>query len=204
MSIAAVSNPSAANASQRAAASVVAAPQPVRGVAFGAREPGRRHELVDALREALGVKPEGDAKDKSGSQAIVRFTHALMNDLRTLAGEDHDGVRTAERRSWGDLSQRLSALGTAAAQPAAPVAEVPDQPNPVTTATMAVHIMKVPSSRLLEAFVAMHRALGQQSDSLSAADARRALAELANKMAASMAPTGASAVAAGAVLDLRI
>lgn len=43
-----------------------------------------------------------------------------------------------------------------------PTAKLPDAPNPVTPANAAVHIMKVPSSRVIEAFVSLQRALGQQ------------------------------------------
>jgi hypothetical protein len=41
---------------------------------------------------------------------------------------------------------------------------VPDQPNPLTATTAAVHIMSVPSSHLLAAFVAMQQALGLEAE----------------------------------------
>ena len=44
-------------------------------------------------------------------------------------------------------------------------AELPDAPTPVTPANAAVHIMKVPSSRLVEAFVSLQRAIGLQTRS---------------------------------------
>jgi hypothetical protein len=44
-------------------------------------------------------------------------------------------------------------------------AELPDAPKPVTPANAAVHIMKIPTSRVVEAFVSLQRALGQQSRS---------------------------------------
>ena len=80
------------------------------------------------------------------------------------------------RRDWSDLPQRLDALATASGAPAAetPAApppeasaspseppplpeagaaptEPPPQPNPVTTTSAALHLMQVPTSRLLEA-----------------------------------------------------
>jgi hypothetical protein len=49
--------------------------------------------------------------------------------------------------------------------PRAPLraAELPEAPKPLTPATAAVHIMKVPTSRIVEAFALMERARGQQS-----------------------------------------
>jgi hypothetical protein len=41
-------------------------------------------------------------------------------------------------------------------------AKVPDAPKPVTPANAAVHIMQVPSSRVVEAFISLQRAMGQQ------------------------------------------
>ena len=43
-------------------------------------------------------------------------------------------------------------------------APLPEMPKPLTPATAAVHIMKVPSSRLLEAFVAITRAFERQGE----------------------------------------
>jgi hypothetical protein len=66
------------------------------------------------------------------------------------------------------------------------MAELPDAPKPVTPATAAVHIMKVPSSRVIEAFVSLQRALGQQSQAPLAAQppiAPRALTEPAPRPA---------------------
>ena len=51
----------------------------------------------------------------------------------------------------------------------------------MTTATAAVHLMQVPSARLLEAFVAMHRALERQDEErnpFDLPDPRGALAEV--------------------------
>jgi hypothetical protein len=46
-----------------------------------------------------------------------------------------------------------------------PAAELPDAPKPVTPANAAVHIMKVPSSRVIEVFASLQRAMGQQTRS---------------------------------------
>lgn len=179
-----------------------------------AREQGRRHELVAAMNQAMGVQGE---QDQAAEQAVFRFAHTLMHDLRTMVGDEADRPRAWGRRDWGDLSQRLTALAAAAspAAPAAPatpaveaaadaattpVVEVPDAPNPVTTATAAVHIMKVPSSHLLEAFVSLQRALGQQSD---ASTPRGALAELAKRLAAALTPTAANEIPAGSLFDIK-
>jgi hypothetical protein len=43
-----------------------------------------------------------------------------------------------------------------------PLAELPDAPKPVTPANAAVHIMNVPTSRVVEAFALLQRAAGQQ------------------------------------------
>ena len=89
------------------------------------------------------------------------------------------------------------AVGT----PATPAPELPVQPNPVTTTSAAVHIMKVPSSHLLEAFVALQRALGQAQADATPTDTRTALADMARRLATALAPSGASSVPPGAVVD---
>jgi hypothetical protein len=226
MSIAALSS-TFAGAVRRSAAPPDAA-EPVRAAPRPAREHGRRHELVAAMNQALGV--EG-GQDKASDQAVFRFAHSLMHDLRTMVGEETEGPRAWGRRDWGDLAQRLTALATAAAPPAPPaaaalpatppvlptlpveptqadtivvtatppvVAELPDAPNPLTTATAAVHIMKVPSSQLLEAFASLQRALGQQA----ASDPRAALAEMAQRLAAAVTPGSPSDSGPGAVVNL--
>jgi hypothetical protein len=165
----------------------------------------RKHELFEAMTQVLKAASDGQVADDEGTQSVLRFAHALMHDLRTLggdgAGEAADGAGVS---AWGDLPERLSTLATAAAAPVAQttvaVAEMPDEPNPVTTATAAVHIMKVPSSRLLEAFVAMHRALGQLGE-LQAGREREALADLARRLAGSV--HGGGAQGAGAVVDVK-
>jgi len=217
MSIAAISQ-SLVSAVRRGAASVdVEAAGPVRAAERVSREgPGRRHELVDAMNQVLGQ--ETGAQDNTRSQAVVRFAHALVQDLRTMDGDvlgELGGVEEAHRRAgraigrrdWGDLSQRLSALATAAGRPPSDATstpalpEMPAQPNPVTTTSAAVHIMKVPSARLLEAFVAMQRALGELD---AAAQPRPALAAFAGRLAAAVSPDAAAQSAAGALLDLKV
>jgi hypothetical protein len=200
MSIAALASVPAVGVRRSATSATVDAPEPVRALPRVTRELPVRSDLLDAMNEALRPAAEGGMGTDGASQPVLRFAHALMSDLRALPGG-----QTSRTPAWGDLSQRLSALATAAAQPvdtppAAP--EIPDQPNPLTSTTAAVHIMKVPTSRLLEAFVAMHRALGQQSD-LQAGDERKALADLAKQLAGAVAPVGATSVKAGAVLDVK-
>jgi hypothetical protein len=212
MSIAAISQ-SFVSAVRRSAASVnVEATEPVRALPRSSREGhGRRHELVAAMNQVLGVEP--GTQDKAQSQAVFRFAHALMHDLRSMSSQPEGGRgevppgagRGGEvlgRRDWGDLSQRLSTLSTAAAAPPATEAPaVPDMPDPVTTASAAVHIMKVPSARLLEAFVAMQRAFGRQDDAL---DPRHALARFTLKLAQAVTADGPIVALAGSLLDVKV
>jgi hypothetical protein len=212
MSIAAISQSFVA-AVKRADAPAVEAVQPLQAIAPlafepAAREHGRRHTLVAATQQALGVDASALAQP-GGEQAVFRFAHALLHDLRALAGDAADGPRAWGRRDWGDLPQQLGALATATAAPVAPVAPapvaeaasaLPDLPNPITTATAAVHIMKVPSSRLLEAFASMQRALGQASS--SADDDRAALADVVKRLADRVVSTATAAPAPGAVLSV--
>ena len=211
MSIAAISQ-SFVSAVRRGAASVnVEAAEPVRAVPRASREfHGRRHELVDAMNQVLGAEP--GTQDKAQAQAVFRFAHALMHDLRSMSHESEAeaggeappgagrGGNALGRRDWGDLSQRLSTLATAAAAPAAEAPAVPDMPDPVTTASAAVHIMKVPSARLLEAFVAMQRALGRQDDPL---DPRHALARFTQELARAVTADGPIVALAGSLLDVK-
>lgn len=215
MSIAAVSS------SFVTATRALAAPLPLEPAAAARgsqRDGGRRHELVDAMSQALGQSgPQGKAME----QAVFRFAHALMHDLR---GIDVDGSRQGPgrgvawgRRSWSDLPQRIDALATAAgAAPAtetppggaaasvAPAPELPPQPNPVTATSAAVHLMQVPSSRLLEAYVALRQALGDQQAPAAPmpTDARSDLAAFLDRLSATLAPDTQAAVPAGSVLHV--
>ena len=203
--LSAISSPYASVVRRSANAASADPAQPVRAVPRVATDTPRKHELFEAMTQVLKAASDGQVADDEGTQSVLRFAHALMHDLRTLggdgAGEAADGAGVS---AWGDLPERLSTLATAAAAPAAQttvaVAEMPDEPNPVTTATAAVHIMKVPSSRLLEAFVAMHRALGQLGE-LQAGREREALADLARRLAGSV--HGGGAQGAGAVVDVK-
>ena len=203
MSIAAIS--SAFIPLMRAGSSVepvaaVAAVPPSSPVA--AHAGGRRRELIDATAHALGMTP---SPDNHAEQAVFRFAHALMHDLRAVAGDrsDFGSAPDAGPSAWSDLPQRLSALATAASQPLLVAAELPDTPNPLTPATAALHIMKVPSSRLLEAFVSLQRAIGLQAEAATPAQTRAALAEMAQRLAAVASPSSGSAIEAGAVVDVR-
>ena len=213
MSIAAISQSFVSAVRAGTAPAVVEAAEPVRATArVSPREPqGRRQALVDAVYEAMDV--EAGAQDRQQTQAVYRFAHALMHDLRAMGGDESDrqAGRALGRQDWGDVGQRLSALAAAASQPktdAAPrVPEMPQQPNPVTIATAAVHLMKVPSARLLEAFVAMHRALEQQDeqqrDAVDLPDPRGALADLVRKLAQAASAETPIVTQAGALLDIR-
>jgi hypothetical protein len=175
-----------------------------------AREPqGRRHELVDAMSQVLDV---GSDATKAQTQAVFRFANALMHDLRDLDGGDER--RALGRREWRDLPQRLAALAAAASREPADdatdaalsaVAEapeppaVPDLPQPATPISLAVHMAQVPTSHLLEAFVAMQRALGREQDDSSA---RSALAALATQIASALQPDAPSELPAGSVVNL--
>jgi hypothetical protein len=179
--------------------------------AAATREPqGRRHELVDGMNQALGV---GSDATKVQMQAVFRFARTLMHDLRELDGSDDR--RGQGRREWSDLPQRLVALAAAASrepataqhtdsdlpdmdQPAEPTV-VPELPRPATPASIAVHMAQVPSSHLLEAFVAMQRALGREQDDLGA---RSGLAALATQIASALQPGAKSELPAGSVVHL--
>lgn len=196
-------------------ASPVEAPDRVRSAHrhAAAREPqGRRHELVGAMTQALGV---GSDATKAQTQAVFRFANTLMHDLRELDGSAERGA--LGRREWRDLPQRLVALAAAAARepvaetataaavesrPPAEVAEspaVPDLPQPATPISIAVHMAQVPTSHLLEAFVAMQRALGREQDDRSA---RSGLAALAAQIASALQPDAPSELPAGTVLHV--
>ena len=79
---------------------------------------------------------------------------------------------------------------------------MPPQPSPLTTTTAAVHLMQVPSSRLIEAFMALRRALGDQSDALTAGHVRSGLAAFLQQLSAQLSPNAPSALPAGTVLNL--
>ena len=180
-----------------------------RSAARAATEGARRHDLVDAMSEVLGNEAE---TGHAGGQAVVRFAHALMQDLRSMAGgtqadariAPHEVARVWGRREWSDLPQRIDALATAAAAPAAatlPQREVPPQHKPLTTTTAAVHLMQVPSSRLLEAFAALRQAIGDQAAEPAPAS-RGELANFLERLANELKPDAPAALPTGSVLNL--
>lgn len=211
MSIAAISQSFVSAVRAGTAPAGIEAAEPVPAAARVApREPqGRRQALVDAVYQAMDV--EAGEEDRPQTQAVYRFAHALMHDLRAIGGDGTaEGTgRALGRGDWGDIGQRLSALATAAASkpeatPAVP--EMPQEPRPVTTATAAVHLMQVPSARLLEAFVAMHRALERQDEErnpIDLPDPRGALAEVLRTLAHAASTETPIATQAGALLDIR-
>lgn len=194
---------------------------------------GRRHDLVDAMSQVLGIEGE---PSKAQDQAVFRFAHALMHDLRSLDGSAAGPGRGQAwgRREWRDLPQRIDALATAAgaavsapvAEPApvtpsapsapaappvsadavaeveAPEVELPTQPNPVTTTSAAVHLMQVPSSRLLEAFAALRRVLGEQTDAVAPQADRASLAAMLERLSDELAVGSSAELPAGSVLNL--
>jgi hypothetical protein len=241
MSIAAISSSFVAAVRERAPVAAVegASAPPAAGQA---KHEGRRHELVDAMKEVLGV--EGDI-DRAADQAVFRFAQALMHDLRSIEGAgSHDGPGRGHawgRRSWSDLPQRIDALATAAAAaaPAAPPSdagtvtppaevagdvpagttptaetalppveaeplepELPLQPNPLTTTSAALHLMQVPSSRLLEAYAALREALGNQAEGPTSTTTREPLAAFLDRLSGSVAAETPPALPAGSVLNL--
>ena len=202
MSIAAISSSFVSAVRGSAAAPPIEAAAAPRATTYSHREGGRRHELVDAMQQVLGIERE---PDKVEAQAVFRFAHALMQDLRSIdGGAAREGPGRGHawgRRSWSDLAQRIDTLATAAAaQP-----ELPPQPNPVTTTSAAVHLMQVPTSRLLEAFAALRVALGKASsadDAPPATDQRSELAAFLQRLADSLGNDAPASVPAGSVVNL--
>lgn len=225
MSIAAIST-SFVSAVRASATTAPADPvQPQHEAPQSHREGGRRHELVDAMNQVLGT---GGEQDKDQAQAVFRFAHALMHDLRTIdtgGAAGHGRGHAWGRRDWSDLPQRVDALATAvgasanapavappatapsdapltSAVEAAPAPEVPLPTNPVTTTSAAVHLMQVPSSHLIEAYEALRQAMGQQSDAPLADGLRSDLAAFLDRLAGQLAPDAAAAVPAGSVMHV--
>jgi hypothetical protein len=132
--------------------------------------------------------------------SIAAISHALTAPERRSAAPQLVG---APQPVQGVAPLARERGGSATAQ-ALPAADVPDEPRPVTTATVAVHIMKVPSSRVLEAFVSMHRTLGRQDEATSA-DVPSAVTVERNKAAHYQADAERSGTTpAGTVVDLRV
>ncbi|MEO5770572.1 MAG: hypothetical protein ABIQ29_00745 [Burkholderiaceae bacterium] len=238
MSIAAITSSFITAVRERAVPASQTPAEPVDEVR-GAVKGGRRHELVDAMQQVLG----SDSVDgKSGQQAVFRFAHALMHDLRKIdAGADGPtpGVGHAwGRRSYSDLSQRLETLATASTTPATPVTpatlatpstpipvelptppvvDAPVQPDPLTATSAALHLMQVPTSRLLEAYAALRQALGDGEPAPSAAVAsppagtstpppdanRAALAEFLTQLSTTLSAQTPASLPAGSLVNVR-
>lgn len=214
MSIAAVSSSFVAATRNLSPATPVAAVKAVP--AMGAeRGEGRRHALVDSMHRALDL---GEPQTPAEAQATFRFAHALMNDLRALEAAGDSRVAgpglACGQREWSELPQRIGALASAASAPApataqaaasatqAAVDELPPQPNPLTATSAAVHLMQVPSSRLLEAYTALHQALGAQADAgAEEATTRSGLASFLRRLSNQL-DAGAPAELPGSVLHL--
>jgi len=241
MSIAAITSSFVTAVRERAVPASLTPTEPVAEVR-GAVKGGRRHELVDAMQQVLG----SDSIDgKSGQQVVFRFAHALMHDLRKIdAGADGPtpGVGNAwGRRSYSDLAERLATLATASAKPATsatsaipatstspatplaiepptpPVVDMPLQPDPLTATSAALHLMQVPTSRLLEAYAALRQAVGDGELAPSAAvslpstgtstsptDANRiALAEFLTRLSTTLSTDTPASLPTGSLVNVR-
>lgn len=246
MSIAAISSSFVSAVRASVSTAPVEAVPAARTVSRHSEGGGRRHDLVDAMNQVLGIEGE---QSKAQDQAVFRFAHALMHDLRSIDGSAPTVPGRGHawgRREWSDLPQRIDALATAAGAPAsapaaesapvtpatpvspvapsvpvdsagagvidaaavqaavveAPDVELPAQPNPVTTTSAAVHLMQVPSSRLLEAFAALRRALGEQTDSVAPQTDRASLAAMLERLSDELAVGSPAELPAGSVLNL--
>jgi hypothetical protein len=80
--------------------------------------------------------------------------------------------------------------------------EIPPQPNPITTNSAALHLMQVPSSRLLEAYVALRKAVGEQASASAGTAPRRELAAFIARMARELAQGSPVALHTGSVVNL--
>ena len=241
MSIAAISSSFVAAVRGGAPLAPTEAVKPLRAQHQSEQAGGRRHQLVDAMSQALGI--EG-TQSKSDEQAVFRFAQALMHDLRSIdagggasPGNGQGRGHAWGRRDWSDLPQRVDALATAvraagggpvAAAPAnaplppaiptdappSPIAtgapqpelppppELPPQPTPITTTSAAVHLMQVPSSRLLEAYAALREALGAQSAAPAADAAPEDLAAFLERLSNQLAPDAPATLPSGSVVNL--
>ena len=83
-----------------------------------------------------------------------------------------------------------------------PQPELPPQPNPITTTSAAVHLMQVPSSRLLEAYAALRQALGEQSGAPAADAASDDLEAFLERLSNQLAPDAPAALPTGSVVNL--
>ena len=194
MSIAAISNSFVAAVRDRAPVAPLEATNAARGATGAQHQGGRRHDLVGAMNQMLGIEAE---QSRSEAQAVFRFAHSLMHDLRSIdGGAERDGHGRGHawgRQVWSDLPQRIDALATAAAAPASASPEVPAE---------TVTPLQVPSSRLLEAYAALRQALGEQSATPTAQTDRAELAAFLERLSDELAPGASAALPSGSVLNL--
>lgn len=248
MSIASISSGFVTAVRERAAPDSPTLAGPVAEVQ-GAHKGGRRHELVDAMQQVLGVDGVDGVDSKAEQQAVFRFAHALMHDLRKIDASV-DSPTPAAGRAWGrrsynDLPQRLEALATASAAPApaspatppaaelpalpvppttapptatsaasasVPAADLPLQPDPLTATSAALHLMQVPTSRLLEAYAALRQALSDGDAAPSAPSttptptpdaSRAALAEFLTRLSTTLTADAPASLPTGSLLNVR-
>lgn len=224
MSIAAISSSFIAAVRGSAPVVPVEPVAPTRAQQRSEQAGGRRHELVDTMSQALGVEGE---QSKSAEQAVFRFAQALMHDLRSVdaGGQADPGNGNGHawgRRDWSDLPQRVDALATAvraaAGEPVAPalpgatppqdtpidapLADLPPLPNPLTATSAAVHLMQVPSSRLLEAYTALRQALSEQSPAPAANAGGDDLAAFLARLSSQLSPDAPVALPSGSVVNV--
>jgi len=153
---------------------------------------GQRHQLVESMFSVLGAS--ASRAEPQAEQAVSRFAYALMHDLRRVGGDDEDAALA--HHDWLDLTARLNALARAAAGGA--VAGAAQS----LTAGGAAALMQVPSSRLIEAFVAMRRAMSADCVEPGNGDVRSALAQFLQQLAADTARSRVNP--SGALLDTKV
>lgn len=170
---------------------------------------GRHARLAEAFGRSLGVPARasdaGAGQANGGSsdvdEALAHFTHAVVQDLRQMAAAG--GAGPARSFEAFDLPANLAGLAGLADQAAAPVAvepPMPELPNPVTPASATVHLMRVPSSHLLEAFRELSAALPGVVDPAARGE-REQIASTLRRLAGAVAPQ-AGLPQSGLVLDV--
>lgn len=192
----------------------------------------RHVRLAETFARSLGVPAraggeatrQGAGGASGADAALANFTHAVVHDLHQMAAAG--GAGAARSFETFDLPSRLAGLADAAAAHApagarafvasksaqvdsephgsAPVAvePMPELPNPVTPASATVHLMRVPSSHLLEAFMELSAALPGVADP-AAGGQREQLASTLRRLAQAVAPQAAGLQLSGLVLDVQ-
>ena len=145
-----------------------------RGHAWGRRDWSDLPQRVDAL--ATAVRAAG-GEPVAAAPANVPLPAAIPTDaLRSPIATD--------------------------ASPPDPQPALPPQPTPITTTSAAVHLMQVPSSRLLEAYAALREALGAQSAAPAGDAAPDDLAAFLERLSNQLAPDAPAALPTGSVVNL--